>query len=240
MRRSASSDDSGIGGRFGLVNLAYTNFRFTLQEPDAFVLARRSDENIFIRDRQTSFLQSRFGGLDPFVWIGIVQLQDQLGRGFKFQLVLGKLDDFWIWRDRGFAKVSQYHASVRLRDLFPRAEHHIVERLLKVKLGHWGDRRPEPAAPNHFAHRHDDFRVLFHDPVITQHLRIRSQRATGHGTPRNQRFNSRCFGRQEIVAHAVLEDLFGFTNFFDIDIQLEIAATQGMPHHQNIRLASPA
>ncbi len=139
------------------------------------------------------------GCVDSFAGVGVVERQDLLGRRLELELLLGKLDHFAVRWHGSLAEVAEHHSSVRLGNLLPGTKHHIVERLLEIELRHRRDRRPEASFADDIAHRHDDLGILFHDPVVAQHLGVGGQRSARHGTPRNQRFHGGRFGRQEIV-----------------------------------------
>ena len=205
-----------------LINFTNSRLRLTLQEPNSFFFACCGDKDILISDLEPLIFQHFFGRRDPFAWILIVQFQNRPSCRFQFQLLSCQFNDALIWRDGSLAKITKHHLSIRLRNLLPGPEHDVVKCLLKIELRDRRHGRPKSTFANHITHRHDDFGILIHDIVITQHLRIRRQGSTGHRAPRDQWFHGRCFRGKEVIAHAILENFFRLTDFFHINIKFEI------------------
>ena len=47
-------------------------------------------------------------------------------------------------------------------------------------------------------------------------------------------------GRQEVVLHAVLEDILGGADLLDVDVQVEVGPAEGVPHGDDVGLAGAA
>ena len=222
-------------GRRG-VDLAHPHLGVTLQVGDAFVTTGGDDEDVFVTDGQL-FIRQPLGRCgDPLLRIRVVEFERRpIGR-LHLQLIGGELHHLGIGRHGRLAKVAEDHATVVVGDPLPGPHHDIVEGLLEIELRNRGDGGAKTAALDDLPHGLDHLRITIHDAIVTQHLRIRRQRASGHRTPWDHGLDGHRLRWQEVVGHALLENGLRLANLVDIDVKVVLRIAQGVPHGEYVGL----
>ena len=86
----------------------------------------------------------------------------------------------------------------------------------------------------------DHLVVLVHQVVVAEHLGVGREGAAGHGGPDDDGVGVNGFRRQEVILHAILEDVLGRADLLDVDVQIELGAAEGVPHGDDVGLAGAA
>ena len=156
------------------------------------------------------------------------------------KLLRSKLYNFWVWSYRSLSEVAENHLSISFSKLLPRSEHDVVEGLLEVELGDWSYGSAETALCNCLAHGADNLRILVHEIVVSQHLCVCCESSTRKWEEWNFWVNLCCLWREEVVCHALFEDLFCLLHLLDVDVESVVCASQCMPHCDDVWLTCSA
>ncbi len=234
---AAGSRGRGSGSRFGfLLFLADVSYRLALEEGNALLLAGSGDEDVLVGNRKAGFFEHSFGGVHSLARILIVKVNRDLRSGLTVQLPPGELDDLRIRILRSLPVIAEDHLTVALGNLLPRADHDVVKGLLEVELTDRGHRGGETAAFDDLFHGGRHVGILVKDPGVAHHLGVCREGSSRHGGERNERLHPFGLRRHVVVFHALLEDLFSFSDLLDIYAQIIVAVPQRMPECDDVRL----